>query len=195
MVYTYCSEVRTTMKQCKELPQVRKTAQGTYKVNHIFKELCSLEDDKDVKFSYSIDTDGDDCHSLRQLYLSYNDPSEYDFAVNEIGSFEFWDTIRKHPKIEPFYQQWRKEFEQRELSKLLRQLKTVADDPTAKESLQAARYILDKVYLAKDESNARGVRDKIRERKELEQLRMDAESAIRNKEAVESDCKMLRLVK
>jgi hypothetical protein len=49
--------------------------------------------------------------SLYLLYRSFDDPTEYEFAMTIFGEWRAWNTISNNPKIKPFVDSWREELE------------------------------------------------------------------------------------
>jgi len=127
-------------------------ASGDYATASLFIELNRYKDPCTAELSFINDDDefdeelGKEIKSLKKLYISYSDPSEYDFAMEVFGSFECWDKMRTgmNKFSTDIYPSWRKEFEQRMLSQHLKSIVNVAVDDTHKQKLEATKYLIDK---------------------------------------------------
>ena len=58
-----------------------------------------------------VSEDGTRYISLRQIYLSYMDPTEYKFAHGELGSWDHWNTLKTSVFFKEHYIKWREELE------------------------------------------------------------------------------------
>lgn len=83
--------------------------------------------------------------SLKQLYLSYNDPTEYEFAMNVFGSWQHWELLCSLTWFKPHIEAWRKELIVKLRSRAAQAALGVLVDPQAPAAtrMQAARYVGD----------------------------------------------------
>lgn len=83
------------------------------------------------------------CPSMRAIYLSYNDPTEYDFAMDTFGSWDHWMHLCESTWFKPFISKWREEMEVRFRSKAVQAILKSATEDGAK-GTAAAKYIAEK---------------------------------------------------
>lgn len=57
------------------------------------------------------EVDGVTYYSLRQIYLSFNDPTEYRFAIEIFGSWDQWQRLVNNAILFKEIRQWREELE------------------------------------------------------------------------------------
>lgn len=81
--------------------------------------------------------------SLKQIYLSHRDPTEYKFAMAVFGSLDHWEQLKSLSWFAPYAESWN-----RELNLLLRSeaanamLQILADpDASPAAKTQAAKYV------------------------------------------------------
>lgn len=88
------------------------TATGKYLTKGLF-----LEIDYNVKFAMFTLRDDDREYkglkypSLKKAYLEMQDPTEYEFATECLGSWSHWLQICKSPLLVPHIERWREELE------------------------------------------------------------------------------------
>lgn len=78
--------------------------------------------------------------SLYEAYLEANDPTEYQFAVNNLYSWEHWQRLQDCSWMKPIVAAWRTELEIRFKSQALRKIMAQASG-SSRESFQAAKFI------------------------------------------------------
>jgi len=57
--------------------------------------------------------DGVKLKSLRKLFLSFPDPTEYAFATTVLGGWTHWEALKKSEKFQPYYESMREELDVR----------------------------------------------------------------------------------
>lgn len=93
-----------------------KDVMGRFITQSLFFELTSPAYRAEYNVQYTI-KENDHEHkgktylSLRQIYLSYNDITEYSFAKEVFGSWEHWKRLKASPFFKPHYASWREELE------------------------------------------------------------------------------------
>jgi hypothetical protein len=75
--------------------------------------------------------------SLYLIYTSYDDPTEYQFAMEVFGQWRIWQRIADNPKIKPYVDSWREELEAKLRSEGIVKLREQAKNGNA----TAARWI------------------------------------------------------
>lgn len=86
--------------------------------------------------------DGVEYVSLKQAFLSCNDPTEYEFATKFLGGWSHWKEMCSTQIIAPHIEQWREERDVRLKSIGQRKLIEMASAEDA--SFQAAKWLADK---------------------------------------------------
>lgn len=148
-----------------------KTANGITRTKSLFYEL-SYNDPEYAIFTTKeqdhILPDGRKMVSLQQLYVAMvpNDPTEYEFAQTVFGSWEVWDKIRRAPQIAVYVKRWRNEVEIKVKSQAIQ---AIAEEMKTggRSSFSAAKLLLDKGWLDKD--NASQAKKKLEAKEQQEQ--------------------------
>lgn len=117
----------------------------------LFIETC--EDPTAARYTLK-DDDTDGMVSLRRLYLEQDDPSEYHFAVNVIGSLAQWEELCKCKWFQPLLTAWRRELDLRIKAGALVRLREEAASGS-RNSFQANRYLLEKGWESKETRRGR----------------------------------------
>ena len=76
---------------------------ANYNVKHA--KFTLDEEDKEI--------DGVKLKSLRKLFLSFADPTEYAFATTVLGGWTHWEAMKKSEKFQPYYESMRDELDVR----------------------------------------------------------------------------------
>lgn len=107
--------------------------------------------------------------SLKQLYLSYRDPTEYTFAMEVFGSWQHWEHLVSLSWFAPHAEEWRGELATLLRSEAARAALGVLSDPEAPAAnkMQAARYITDRGW---EEKQTKGRPKKADIKKEARRL-------------------------
>lgn len=88
------------------------------------------------------DHDYQGCQSLKQLFLSARDTTEYLFANQYFDGWQHWDNIQKQAWMAPYVTQWRNELALLlEAEQIARLIKT--SEGTSKEAFAAQKYLRD----------------------------------------------------
>ena len=83
--------------------------------------------------------------SLHQLYLQYEDPSEYDFALGVFKSFEHWEQLTECLFFQEHLKKMRKTLEIKLDARTVRAAKEAMDNGIGPVALQAAKWLNSRV--------------------------------------------------
>jgi len=107
--------------------------------------------------------------SMKSVYLSMEDVTEYNFAIATLGSYKHWERLIESPIIRKHIDQWRKELN---LKLKARAMKAIINAATVdeKSSFQAMKYLADNEYLDRKSKRGRPSKEEINAelRKEVE---------------------------
>ena len=93
---------------------------------------------------YDKEVNGVKYESLMQIYLSYGDVTEYEFAIAVFGSWAHWQKICRNGVISPFIELWREELELKIRAEAIRTVRAISTDPKNKGGLGAAKWLADR---------------------------------------------------
>lgn len=137
-----------------------KNSQGMYILQGIFFEYGHMTD-----HAYTQYTLKDEAHqgypSLRELYVTLADPTEYTFANTYLGGWPHFQKLIGSHFFTPFIDQWREEVEIKLQAKALAELTKMANDPDAKNYYNANKLLLDKGWKEKKAPITRTAKKKI----------------------------------
>lgn len=113
--------------------------------------------------------DGKVYKSMKKVYLSMEDVTEYDFAMATLGSFKHWERVLESPTIRTHIDQWRKELNLKLKARAMRSIIKAATEDE-KLSFQAMKYLADNEYLDKKGKRGRPSKEEVKAelRKEVE---------------------------
>lgn len=94
----------------KELTTPYQNASGVWLTTSLFLERRKTGAENGPLFTLKERTHRG-CASLKQLYLSHNDPTEYEFAMAVFNSWEHWQFILQCKWFQPYITAWRAELE------------------------------------------------------------------------------------
>lgn len=84
--------------------------------------------------------------SLYRLYMEAEDPTEYQFAIDNLHSFQHWELICSRPWFKPYLIRWRRELDLKIKSRVLKIINEEAQDKSSKNRYSAAKILLDKTW-------------------------------------------------
>jgi hypothetical protein len=87
-----------------------KDGQGRYITRGLFLETITPGFDFDPPFTLK-NYDHLGKASMKKVYMSYNDPTEYQFAIDVLGSWEHWEKLCNTEWFRPIVEEWRTEME------------------------------------------------------------------------------------
>ncbi len=169
--YTFLNNtISRTLNQMMFKYDTFKGSNGKTKSKSLFYELCYSETD-DAVFTLKdrdLEAHGKLYLSLQKLYLSLapNDPTEYEFAQTVFGSWEVWKIVSNSVGVKSHVAKWRREVEVKVKSEAI---KAIAEEmkTNGRSSFSAAKLLLDKGWLDKD--NASQAKQKLKAREEDDQ--------------------------
>lgn len=137
--------------------------------------LFTLKDD-------DIEIEGKYLYSLKKLYLQYVplDPTEYTLASKVFDSWEIWETLRNARILRDYVKKWRREAE---IIVKSRAIQAIAEEmnESGKNSFQAAKLLLDRGWIEKENVKQQKASERKREEEQMnkEALTMLSEDAKR----------------
>lgn len=117
-----------------------KNSIGAYLLNALFYEQ-TLSDKSQVLYTLK---DRDHCGypSLYRLYMEADDPTEYNFAITNLDGWDHWERLTECSWFQIYLSKWRRELEVRFRARALLRIREVAQDPKAKESYSANKFLV-----------------------------------------------------
>tara|TARA_R110000803_G_scaffold207605_1_gene275649 strand:- start:299 stop:895 length:597 start_codon:yes stop_codon:yes gene_type:complete len=86
----------------------------------------------------------DDYPSLYQLYMDFDDSTEYLFAEEHLGGWDHWVFLSKQTFFLKELSRWREELELRSKARALGAMKAKANDPNDKDYYTCNKFLLEK---------------------------------------------------
>jgi hypothetical protein len=161
---------------------------ANYRTRSLFIEHCHDEENlKYVKFTLK-DSEYRGFPSLKQLYLSCKDPTEYSFATKYLGGWKHWLALQKSPLVRPHIEEWREELELLMRSEAFARLKSELENPQSQASFTAARTILQKY------GDLASAQNKVVGRPSKERIKKEAEHLFRNTDLLYEDAERLDIL-
>jgi hypothetical protein len=169
-----------------------KDKMGRWRTQSLFKEFY-LNEDRFVDGNYlppvftlkdydDEDKDGNVLPSIKRLFLSYNDPTGYQFAKEVLGSYEHWKKLVANKWFQSHLEGWLEELEVKLISESIKKIKDISKGDSA-QSFNASKYIAE-----------RGWEPKTSPKKKIQAEREDRIAQAINSE-IEEDWDRVRLVK
>lgn len=131
-----------------------KDAQGRHRTQGLFYETAPPEYRKKYDIPYTLkehdwEARGTTYLALRQIYLSFRDPTGYTFAIETLGSWDHWKKLMNAPFFKDHYKAWSEELD------LLLQTEGIAHlrqevKGGGKSAASAAKWLADKGWASKD---------------------------------------------
>lgn len=134
------------------MTKVFKNKMGTKFLKELFYETTSADKSNVVYTLKNEDHLG--FPSLYRLYMAYSDPTEYQFAIDNLADWDHWEQLTSCSWFKPYIQKWRREAEIKQKSYALSRVLETATSGS-KDSLMANKYLLEKKWVEKD-SHGRG---------------------------------------
>lgn len=97
-----------------------------------FAMFCLDEDDREV--------DGKKLLSIKKLFLSCTDPTEYEFATKYLGGWAHWKALQEVSLLAPYIASWREELEVKLRAENIKHIATIAKTD---KGYQAAKFLAD----------------------------------------------------
>lgn len=112
-----------------------KDSQGKFRTNSLFLEPNYADTVETALFTLKEDDhtyNGKLFLSLKKIYLTFSDPTEYEFAKNVFGSWDHWQKIRNNQVLRPFIDAWEAELEVKLRSAAVINMISLSQDPEMK---------------------------------------------------------------
>lgn len=155
-----------------------KSSNGRYRTKSLFTQFNETKEPSVFSISDEATKEGKRvCPSLRKIYLSFDDPTEYEFAIETFGTWKQWMLITQNKKLMSYIQEWRDEAEVKYRSKALKSLVKTATNDGAK-GTAAAKYIAEKGWL-KRKAGAPSNEEREGQRKVTEKIDEETEAAMK----------------
>lgn len=125
----------------EEFKKTFKDNRGAWRTASLFEETC----DDPAKYPpvYSLaDSDTSSCVSLKERYLECRDPTEYQFAIIYLGSWDHWLRICDSWILKPHIEEWREQLALKMRAEAIAKIKELAEGE-GPNALQAAKVMLD----------------------------------------------------
>lgn len=165
-------------------PEKTKNEKGVVRTKSLFYEL-SYGNTEHVIFvlkDEDQEVDGKTYVSLAKLYRSLvaNDPTEYTFALAVFGYWDIWDTIRNSTQLKPYVKKWKTEVEVKIKSEAIQIIAQEARG-AGRSSFTAAKLLLDRGWLEKEEASKAKAKLAAKEEEEMNKAAIDlmGEDAVR----------------
>jgi len=140
------------------MPSKYKDAQGRFLTKALFKETTTLE--MRAKFSPEFTLKEDDIpgyKSMRSIYIKMEDPTEYAFAIEVLGSWEHWLKLVNSGWFKEHIDAWRSELDFKLKSRGYKQMNKLAEDGNK----DAARWLAEGKYNNKPTKRGRPSKEEV----------------------------------
>ncbi len=143
-----------------------KTHNNIHYLKGIFYELDTSEGKKVALYTLK-DHEHKGYPSLRECYLSCEDPTEYTFAETYLDGWPHFKKLCACSWFMDYLKEWREELEVKLRSKSLANIHNIAKNKDSKEHYQASKFLVDKGWEPKAKAKTGPkTREKIREEAE-----------------------------
>jgi len=158
-----------------------KDKMGRWRTQSLFYEFYLKNEDYPPIFTLK-EFDHEGLPSIRQLFLSFEDPTGYKFSKAILGSYEHWKVLAALDWFQAHLQDWLVELEVKHQAEALRKIKEIADGE-GNVSFQAAKFLAEQGWKSK------------RGRPSKAEIEQQVKVAAGVHAAVEDDLQRIRLVK
>lgn len=139
-------------------------SRGKWRKGSLFFEtsLPDRREDQEPPFTLKeedYEVDGNKYKSMYKLYMEIADPTEYEFAMQVLGSWNHWQVLQKASWMKEYVQAWRDELAIKLRSKAIKAMVDVAVSEGAK-GTTAAKYLAEEGW-NKGSGKGRPSKDKI----------------------------------
>lgn len=116
---------------------------GKYRTKSLFRETYDKNLDPSLYLPVFVlhERDSDGLPSLRRLYLSHNDPGEYSFAEDILGSYRHWQVLVDLQWFQPHLAEWRRALDAKVRSEAVIELVRISKSMDEAKALQAAKWL------------------------------------------------------
>lgn len=136
--------------------ELMKDSKGQFLTRALFKELSTTPHIPCIFTLNDEDDEENGLYSFRKLYISFNDPTEYDQAINILGSIDHWEALSSTDTFAPHLRSMRKQLALKMESEAFKQILNeglTADKAAVR--LTAYKSILKEVQDISEETNKR----------------------------------------
>lgn len=158
-----------------------KDTTGRWRTKSLFKDFHSPNQEQWPPVFTLKEHDDGEYKSLRQIYLSFDDPTGYAFAKAVLKSWEHWKKLCSLEWFKAHLDSWNEELEVKLAAKGIKKAREIADGDSG-QAFQASKFLVDRGW----EKSGRGRPKKEREANERIRARIEA--------SIEEDEQRLRLV-
>ena len=166
------AEIQAATKE--DLIKYYKDLRGHWRSGTLFEETC--EDPAKYPPIFTLnDDDTASCVSLKRLYMTFEDVTEWTLANHVLGGWDHWMTIVECNLTKDHITKWRRDLEMHLRAKYLGQIKEVSstDGPVA---LQATKYLLETTTnVGAGKKSQRGRPSKVEKEKAIKEELRDSE--------------------
>jgi len=134
----------------------RKDVMGRYRTQSLFLETNNTSEDPMFTLYSSVDKkkDGKTYISLRQMYLDFEDITEYEFVMTIFGEWNHWLKLTRNALIGREIREWRKELEIKLRSKAIKEIAKESDKGGAS-GISAAKWLAEGRWKSADRGKGR----------------------------------------
>jgi hypothetical protein len=128
-----------------------KDVMGRWRTHSLFRESYLPGEEYPPEFTLGeedIEYEGRVLPSMRRLFLSYSDPTGYQFAKEVLGSYEHWKRLCRATWFKQHLEVWLEELEVKLLSQGLQKIQKIAKDDSG-QSFNANKYLAEKGWQPK----------------------------------------------
>lgn len=137
-----------------------KDVMGRWRTESLFVERCRVADDYPPMFTLLKDKHTPELPALEVLYMSCDDPTEYEFATTYLGGWAHWQVLAGITWMKPYVARWREEMEVKVRAKGVKSQIKAAEKGNA----NAAKWVAEKGWV-KRKAGAPSKEEVARERK------------------------------
>lgn len=178
-VHPHLSKAEIQAKSAEELRQYYKDLRGHWRSGTLFEETC--EDPAKYPPIFTLnDDDTASCVSLKRLYMSFEDVTEWNIANHVLGGWDHWTAIVECNLTKDHIAKWRRDLEMHLRAKYIEQIRQAStlDGPVA---LQATKYLLETTTALKNK-NVRGRPSKVEKEQAIKEELRDTDEIRRDME-------------
>jgi hypothetical protein len=109
---------------------------------------------------------------MHKLFVKYKDPTGYDFAISELGSYEHFLKMRAHPVVGEHIERWVEEVKSGLDSESINEIKRIAKDGGSQAELSAAKWLASREYdnQSKDVGRPSNKKSIIKDKRQAEEM-------------------------
>lgn len=116
-----------------------RAADGRFRTLSLFKETIQQPTAKKYSYVFTLNTEDKDVPSLHKLFVESQDPTEYTFANEVLGSWTHWQNLKQCTWFKPYYEAMRLELDTKLQSKGVEVMRAIAKGKSPA-AAQAARW-------------------------------------------------------